>query len=306
MKKFLKSLKSPRLVLSFCLINYFKWLPDTVYIKLFYYAETGKCLNLKEPVLLNEKLQWLKLYNRCPEYTIYSDKVKVKEYIKNRFGEDIIIPTLGVWENAEDIDFNSLPDKFVIKCNHNSGMGMYICKDRSKMDEAKVRENLAQGLKENYFAKFREWSYKNIPRRIIAEQFLENADGTPIVDYKFYCYGGKPRYFMYSVGEANHTVRNCKFDMNCNNIDYLFKKKRALLDDEIKLPSNFNEMKAIVEKLCVGFPHIRVDLYNVDGKIYFGEMTFYSGAGFINIDNKEFSQQLADYIDISKIRRNNE
>ncbi len=282
----------------------FNFLSDEHFLPILYYANMGEWPNLSNPQKLSEKLQWLKLNYRKPEMTIFSDKVKVKDYIANKIGSEYLIPTLGVWERAEDIDFSSLPNRFVIKVNHNSGSGMYICRDKSKMDEDKVRKGLEKGLKEDYYRYYREWSYKNIPRRIIAEQFIENADGTPVVDYKFYCYGGKPRYFMYSVGEADHHVRNCKFDMDCNNIDYLFKKKRALSDDEIKIPNNFKEMKAIVEKLCVGFPHIRVDLYNVDGKIYFGELTFYSGAGFINIDNEDFSNKLASYIELKKVNSN--
>lgn len=279
----------------------FNHLNDKHFLPILYYANMEEWPNLSQPQKLSEKLQWLKMNYRRPEMTIFSDKVMVKDYIAKTIGPQFLIPTLGVWERAEDVDFSSLPDKFVIKVNHNSGLGMYICKDKSLMDENKVRKGLAKGLNQDYYRCYREWSYKNIPRRILAEKYIENADGTPIVDYKFYCYGGKPRYFMYSVGEANHHVRNCKFDMECNNIDFLFKKKPALQDDEIKLPNNFDEMKKIIEKLCAGFPHIRVDLYNVDGKIYFGELTFYSGAGFIRIDNQEYSDELASFIELKRI-----
>jgi hypothetical protein len=281
--------------------GFFNCLSDKYFLPILYYTEMGEWPNLKEPHKLSEKLQWLKLNYRRADLAVFSDKVKVKDYIAKTIGPEYIIPTLGVWERAEDVDFSKLPDKFVIKVNHNSGLGMYICTDKSKMNEEEVRKGLAKGLREDYYIHYREWSYKNIPRRIIAEQFIENADGSPIVDYKFYCYGGKPRYFMYSVGEANHHVRNCKFDMDCHNIDYLFKKKPTLSNEEIKLPANFEEMKNIVEKLCIGFPHVRVDLYNVDGKIYFGELTFYSGAGFIRIDNEDYSNELANYIELQKI-----
>lgn len=301
MKKLKKIIENPRISIMW-LLEHLSWIPDSTFVKLLYFAETGKKINLANPTLLNEKLQWLKLYNRKPEYSLMCDKLRVKDYIAKQIGEEHVIKTLGVWDKAEDVDFSKLPNRFVIKVNHTSGFGNYICKDKSQMDEAKVRKILSDGLKRDFYKYRREWPYKNIDRKIFAEEFMENADGTEIVDYKFYCYGGKPRYFMYSVGEANHHVRNCKFDMDCNNIDHLFKKKRALSDDEMKLPENFAEMKAIVEKLCVGYPHIRIDLYNIDGKIYFGEMTFYSGAGFINIDNEEFSNKLASYIDLSKIK----
>lgn len=278
-----------------------RWLPDSLYIRLLYFGMTeGKELNLKNPRLLNEKLQWLKLYNRKPLFTVLCDKVKVKDYISKEISQDIVIPTLGVWEKVEDIDFSKLPDKFILKANHSSA-GNYICRDRTSFNETMARKRLEKALKEDYFKKYREWPYKDIPRRILAEPLIENADGSPIVDYKFYCYGGKPQYFMYSVGEADHNVRNCKFDMNCNNIDYLFKKKPALTNEEMQLPANFSEMKSIVEKLCKDYQHVRIDLYNVDGKIYFGEITFFSGAGFINIDNQEYSQYLSDLIDLKKI-----
>lgn len=151
--------------------------PDKPYLQMMYWLQIGKKLNLKHPVTFNEKLQWLKLYNRRPEYTIMVDKVKVKEYVANIIGEEHIIPTLGVWDDPDDIDFDALPDKFVLKCNHNSGTGMCICRDKSKLDIPKVKAELRKGLKENYFMKWREWPYKNVPRKILAEKFMVNMGG---------------------------------------------------------------------------------------------------------------------------------
>ena len=276
-------------------------LSDEEFVKKMFKAYEGREINLDNPRTLNEKLQWLKLNNRKDIYTSMSDKIKAKEYVAKIIGDKYIIPTLGTWSSPNDIDFDKLPNKFVIKCNHNSGTGMYICKDKNKADIHKIKTELQKGLDEDYYSLWREWPYKNVERKIIAEQYLENVDGSAIVDYKFYCYGEKPRYFMYSVGEACHNVRNHKFDMNYQSIDYLFKKNPTINLSEIELPNNIDEMVSIVEKLCKGHQHIRIDLYNVNGKIYFGEMTFYTSGGFINIDNKEYSQQLADYIDISKI-----
>lgn len=286
-------------LLDVILSKYGHFIPDEPYLKLKYRLREGYWMDFENPHTLNEKLQWLKLHNRQDKYTSYSDKFEVKKYIREVLGEEYVIPTIGIWDNPEEIDFSKLPEKFVLKPTHNSSVGRCICTDKSKLDISKVKTGLKKALTQNYYYVWREWPYKNIKPRIIGEEFIQNADGTPIVDYKFYCFGGKPQYFMYSVGEAHHHVRNCKFDMKGNNIDYLFKKKRALSDDEIQLPKNLEEMVAIVEKLCVGYPHIRIDLYNVDGHIYFGEMTFYTGDGFINIDNKEFSQKLADFIDIT-------
>lgn len=256
----------------------------------------GYWMSFKHPKTLNEKLQWLKIHNRKPEYTTYVDKYEVKQYVSDVIGSQYVIPTIGVWDSEKDINFDSLPDKFVLKPTHNSSVGRCICTDKDKLDIPSTLAALRKALKQNYYYEWREWPYKNIKPRIIAEEYIENPDGTPIVDYKFYCYGGEPRYFMYSVGEADHTVRNCKFDMMGNNIDHLFKKERTLSDGEICLPDNLDEMIVIVRTLCKGHPHIRIDLYNVAGRIYFGEMTFYSGGGFISIDSAEFSQAMADYI----------
>lgn len=277
---------------------------DKTYLKILYKENCGEKLHLYPPVKLNEKLQWLKLYNRDPGYFRYADKYLVREYIASEIGEQYLIPLIGRWERPEDIDFSSLPEKYVLKCNHNSSDGMVICKDKSSLDIEDALRRMKHALKINYFYMSREWPYKNIKRCIVGEKYLENSDGSPLVDYKFYCFDGKPRYFMYSLGEADHNVRNHKFDMNLNSIDYLFKEKAAIDVNKIKLPDNIEEMIRIVEKLCVGFPHIRIDLYNIDGKIYFGEMTFFSSGGFMNIHSKEFAQEMADLIDVEKIGRN--
>lgn len=275
---------------------------DELYIKVLYKEKTGETLRLNPPILLNEKLQWLKLFNRNPKYSLYADKYRVRDYIANTIGEKYLIPQIGVWEKVEDINFETLPDKFVLKCNHNSSDGMVVCTDKSKVNWKKASKELKKALKVDYFYLAREWAYKGIKRCIIGEEFLENADGSPLVDYKFYCYGGKPQYFMYSLGEADHHVRNHKFDMELNSIDYLFKPKPAIDVKDITLPSNMGEMITIVEKLCRGFPHIRIDLYNVDGHIYFGEMTFFTSGGIINIYSQEYAQKMADLIDIDGIQ----
>lgn len=307
---FLKRLKrhfeSPRKFILLITSGRIPWfrlpIPDEVYLKILYRERTGKELHLHPPYQLNEKLQWLKLYNRNPDYSRYADKYRVREYIASEIGEEYLIPLIGRWKRPQDIDFSSLPDKFVLKCNHNSSDGMCICTDKALLDTKEVLRKIKQALKIDYFYLSREWAYKNIEKCIIGEEYLENSDGSPLVDYKFYCFNGKPQYFMYSLGEADHNVRNHKFDMNLKSIDYLFKEKVAIEEKDIKLPENINEMIQIVEKLCIGFPHIRIDLYNIDGKIYFGEMTFFSSGGFMNIYSDKFSQQLAELIDIEGIK----
>ena len=166
-----------------------KWLPDKAFIKCKFRFAMGYKLNLRQPKTFSEKLQWLKLYDRRPEYTTMVDKVKAKEYVASVIGEEYIIPTLGVWSDPDQIDFDSLPDRFVLKVNHNSGTGMYICKDKTKMDVEKVKIGLRKGLKENYYIRNREWPYKNVPRRILAETYMEDEFGE-LRDYKFFCFDG--------------------------------------------------------------------------------------------------------------------
>ena len=274
-------------------------IPDWIYVKAWYKKRTGKTLHLFHPKELNEKMQWLKIHDRNPEFSGMADKANAKKYLEKVIGSQYIIPTLGVWNSFDDIDFAKLPNEFVLKCTHDSG-SIVICRDKSSFDVKAAKEKLNDRLSRNYFWSKREWPYKDVKPRIIGEPLLKNADGSPLVDYKFYCYGGKPRYFMYSLGEAEHNVRNHKFDMELNSIDYKFKEKAALPVSEIHLPDNIGEMISLVEKLCSGIQHIRVDLYNIDGKIYAGELTFFSGAGILNICSKEYSDELASYISLKK------
>lgn len=289
--------------------TYSSLIPDKLYLKKLYNSKTGERLNLKNPVKLNEKIQWLKLYNRMPRYTIMADKYLSRNYVRQKLqetnyieGKDyFFVPIIGVWDNVEEIDFDQLPEKFVLKCNHDNGV--IICRDKNLFDIESAKKTLDYHLHRNYYKKYREWSYKNIERKIICEQLIENSDGSAVVDYKFYVYGGIVRYFMYSIGEATPNHRNHKFDVNCESIDYLFKKEQSVLLSEVDMPLNMNVMIDIAGVLGENEPHIRIDMYNTNGKIYIGEMTFYSGGGFINIYNQNYSNELASYIDIRKIKR---
>ncbi|MCD8385612.1 MAG: hypothetical protein LUD17_01840 [Bacteroidales bacterium] len=176
-----------------------------------FYLSVGYPLDLKHPKTFCEKLNWLKLYDHNPLYTLLTDKVKVKDYITNKIGSEYLIPTIGVWDKVEDIDFEKLPNQFVIKCNHNSGIGLYVCRDKSFMDVEKVKHDLKDGLKENYYYRWREWPYKNIPRRILAEKYLTDDSGEDLRDYKFFCFDGVPR-FMYVASDRNVSGEETKFD----------------------------------------------------------------------------------------------
>lgn len=257
----------------------YKTMPDEKYLKKLFRVIKGYELNLENPRTFNEKLQWLKLHDRKPEYMQIVDKYKVREYIAEKLGEEYLIPLLGVYDKVEDIDFDKLPSKFVLKCNHNSGLGMYICKDKSKLDIKMVKKGLKKALKQDYYLTGREWPYKDVERKIICEQYLEDEETQELRDYKFFCFNGKATHVMVCKDRSSGNTKFHVFDRDWN----LFKYKKADLD----LPENFtlskpeqiNEMFEIAEKLSKDFTFVRVDLYNCNGKIYFGELTLFPHSG---------------------------
>lgn len=265
-------------------------MPDREYLQRRFRAELGRNLNLDSPQTFNEKLQWLKLYNRKPEYTVMVDKYKVREYIAQTLGEEYLIPLLGVWDDPDEIDFDALPDQFVLKCNHNSGSGMCICKNKSKLDIPKVKEELRKGLKENYYIRHREWPYKDVPRKIIAEKYMVDASGD-LKDYKFYCFDGAMKFLMInSDRNSDKPTKADYFDRDFNWLDFTWGYSHAEVHPE--KPEQFEKMVAIAEKLSKGLPHIRVDLYECNGQIYFGELTFFDGSGFDKIEPLEWDYKI--------------
>lgn len=208
-----------------------------------------------------------------------ADKVKAKEWVAERIGKQYVIPTLGLWERAEDIDFDQLPDRFVLKCNHNSGMGMYICKDKSKMDRAAVIRGLKKGLAENYYLHWREWPYKNIPRRIIAEQYLEPNEGEDdLHDYKVLCFGGKAKLIEYHSGRHKGMHTQDFYDVNWIKQD-IEQIGESLSEIDVCRPEMLDEMIHLSEVLAKDILHCRVDWYYLRGCLLFGEVTFYDGSG---------------------------
>ena len=259
-----------------------KLLSDKRYLKLRFYSQMGKKLNLDSPRTFNEKLQWLKLYNRKPEYTVMVDKYLVRDYIKEQLGEEYLIPLLGVWDDPEDIDFDALPDKFVLKCNHNSGKGMYICKDKSKMDVEKVKRELKAGLAEDYYIRTREWPYKDVPRKIIAEQYMTDSDEVDsFTDYKFYCFGEDVDSVMVCLERNTGNPKFYFFDKNWQLKRYNKRGKAAPEGFTIPKPEKMDEMFEIAERLAkqIKSPYVRIDLYNSKGQPYFGEITFFPDSG---------------------------
>lgn len=275
---------------------------DEDYIKNLFKTILGKNLNLSNPITFSEKLQWLKIYNRNPEYSIMVDKYLVKKYVADRIGCEYIIPTLGVWKKPEDIDFNILPEKFVLKCNHNSGKGMCICKDKSKLNLHKVKKALYEGITENYYLHYREWPYKDVARRIIAEKYMEdNNDNniTDLIDYKFFCFNGVPRLCqVFKNRRTNETIDF--FDMNWKHMDFkgLEKPHKPFFKGKIERPKNLGLMIQICSKLSEDVPFVRVDLYEIDNKVYFGEMTFFPAAGFGEFDPPIYNEIIGSWIKI--------
>lgn len=272
---------------------------DASFIKMRYFYQFNKLPNLKKPQTFNEKLQWLKLNNRKPEYTNMVDKYKARDYVAEKIGDEYLIPLIGVWDTPEDIDFDSMPDQFVLKCNHNSGTGMYICKDKSNIDIDKIRDDLNKGLKEDYYIYSREWPYKNVNKKIICEKYISDNNNNCLTDYKFYCFDGNVKLLgiYQGRGSSSGTVGDF-FDVDFNWIDMKWGFPNA---PEIpSKPDKFDEMVKIAETLSKDIPHVRVDLYLSNGHIYFGELTFFDGGGFSKIMPEEWDYKLGNFIRIHK------
>lgn len=293
----IRTIRNPHSVLLPLIYKTARIWPDKLYLQMLYRLLMHKPLNLKNPKSFNEKLQWLKLYNRKHQYTLMVDKLKVKDYVADLIGEEYIIPTLGVWENAKDVDFNSLPDKFVIKCNHNSGQGLYICKNKSEMNEAEVRSNLQKALETDYFIRFREWPYKDVERRIIAEKYIEDkssVDGD-LKDYKFMCFNGKV-HCSFVCSERKTDLKVSFFDRDWMPMP--FERHYPRSNKPIPKPVHYEEMIRLAEVLSKGIPFVRVDFYDVEDKIYFGELTFFPGSGFEEFTPDIWDERLGSLINI--------
>ena len=301
--KILKYIKNPLLVIKYLKAKrlaskYGQSLSDQEYLKKAFKLNMGKELNLENPQTFNEKLQWLKLYNRKPEYTVMVDKYLARDYIAKAIGEEYLIPLLGVWDSPDEIDFDALPDQFVLKCNHNSGTGMCICKDKSKLNIDKVKAELAKGLAENYYLAHREWPYKDVPRKIIAEKYMVDESGTELKDYKFFCFNGKVK-LLFVAKDRMKEGEETKFDFFDENFNHLpFTNGHPNSEPPYYKPENFEKMKELAEKLSTGIPHLRVDFYNINGKIYFGELTFFHWSGMVPFKPEEWDYKLGEWIEL--------
>lgn len=267
------------------------YLPDKLYLKLWYRYVTGEKLNLNNPQTFNEKLQWLKLYDRNPLYTKLVDKYEVREYIKEKIGEEYLIPLLGVWNNVSEIDFESLPNQFVLKTTHDSG-GVVICKDKENFNIEKAKKFLSKHLQNNFYYSGREWPYKNVKPRIIAEKYLD----FDIKDYKFMCFNGKMKCSFVCSERHTNGLKVTFFDKDWNKLPFerVFPCSKDILDK----PKMYDRMLIVSEILSTNIPFVRVDFYEIDNKIYFGELTFYPGNGIEWFNPKKWDYKLGDMINL--------
>lgn len=267
---------------------------DERYLKLLYRARIGHPLNLDNPRTFNEKLQWLKLHDRNPLYTTLVDKCDVKPWVAEKIGWEHVVPTLGVWNSFDEIDFSSLPERFVLKCTHDSG-GLAICRDRTTFDMAAARRKIERSLAKNFYWSGREWPYKNVKPRVIAEEYLDAGNGVfDIVDYKFMCFGGTARCAFTCTGRAERDLRVDFFDLDWKPLP--FTRHYPASDLLPKPPTRLREMIAMSECLANGIPFARADFYEVNGKAYFGELTFYPGSGMEEFEPESWDAELGDWI----------
>ncbi len=298
MKKIIKYLTHPRETLI-CLMNknFFFFLPDKLYLKWKYKLLIGKKLDLKNPKLLSEKLQWLKLYNRNPEYTEMVDKYEVRNYIENKIGKQYLIPLVGVYDKFDDIDFDKLPNKFVIKCTHDSG-GLVICKDKSTLNMKAAKRKINKFMKRNYYKVHREWPYKNVKPRIVIEKYIENKDKSDLLEYNIFCFNGIPKLVSVCYGDKEKNRFNDFYDSDFNKLDLkcIYNASNVILDK----PKQFDKMKEIASILSKNIPHLRVDFYLCNNKIYLGELTFFHFAGFTKFEPKNYEITLGDYLKLDE------
>jgi len=302
-KKIIKALKNPKIaILYFLSFRIFRIIPDSLYLKLKYRLIFGKKLDLKNPKTFNEKLQWLKLHDRNPLYIQLVDKYEVRKYIEKVLGSEYLIPLLGVYNNFEEIDFDALPNEFVLKPTHTSG-DIFICRDKSKIDFVKLKKEVNRWLKREYYWLHREWPYKNIKPRIICEPLIKTNDDTLPNDYKFHCFHGEPDNVMVCMERESGEPKFYFFDSKWNLLRYNISGINAPHDFTLPKPERIDEMFSIAKRLSEGFPFVRVDLYYENDKIYFGELTFYPQSGFDPNLLPETDLLFGDKIKLDKIKK---
>lgn len=300
LKRLKKVLKNPGIALNYILVQRIaRLIPDKALLKMRYRIMMGKSLNLKKPQTYNEKLQWLKLYDRKSEYTQMVDKYEVRKYISETIGEEYLIPLLGVYDSFDEINFNFLPNQFVLKPNHTSG-DIFICRDKSKINYLELENRVEKWMKRDFYWLSREWQYKNIKPRIICEQYMVDESGVELKDYKFFCFDGKPKA-MFVATDRWIDTRFDFYDMEFNHLPFTQHYKNAT--KKILRPKGFDKMVELAIQLSKDISHVRVDFYDINGKIYFGELTFTHFSGFEKFDPEEWDFIFGSWIKLPNKNR---
>ena len=284
-----------RLVINTSRFGMNKDMPDEMYLRKAFKAFHGYEPNLVHPKTFNEKLQWLKLHDRKDIYTTMVDKYEAKKYVSSKIGDKYVIPTLGVWDHFDNIDFSKLPKSFVLKCTHDSG-SVVLVKDKDYWDKESAKRKLEHGLSKNYYWSGKEWPYRNVKPRIIAEKMV---DMNP-VDYKWICMKGEPEVLCMCMDRQKGDLTFNYYDMNFNLLPFEWVHPNIKTGGE-KRPENFDEMKELAQKLSKGIPEVRVDFYDINGQVYFGELTFYHESGFAPFYPKEWDLRLGKLLDLTDI-----
>jgi len=271
--------------------------PSKIFLGRIYKMNFGKKINWSSPETYNEKLQWLKVYYRNSEYTGLVDKFNVREYVKEKIGQEYLIPLIGVWDNVYDIQFDDIPDKFVMKCTHDSG-GVYICNNKKDMGLDSLLSKFDNLMKHNYYLSNREWPYRFIQPRILIEKKIEQKNNDSLIDYKFFCFDGVVEY-LFVATDRNKESEEVKFDFFDKKFNYInLKNGHPNSIKQPEKPENYETMIELAEKLSSGIPHVRVDFYNIDGVIYFGEMTFFHHSGFVPFEPERFDYILGSCLNL--------
>ena len=278
--------------------GFYKHLSDEKLIRKLYKTYFGREIDLENPKTFNEKQQWLKLYDRKAIYTTMVDKYEAKNYVAERIGTEYIIPTYGVWDSFDEIDFDALPNQFVLKCTHDSG-GLVIVRDKKKLDKKAAKAKIERSLKTNYYYHGREWPYKNVKPRILAETYMEDTTTKELRDYKFFTFNGEAKaLFVATERQSGDEPKFDFFDMDYKHLP--IRNGHPNADVLPKKPDTFEEMRVLAEKLSVGIPTLRVDFYEVNGKCYFGELTFFHFSGMTPFEPEEWDYTFGSWLKLPK------
>ena len=278
-----------------------RFLPDKLYCQLYHFSKFKKFINFREPKTFNEKINWLKLYDRNPIYTIMADKYEVKKYVANIIGEEHIIPTIGIYDKFDEIDFDKLPNKFVIKCTHDSG-SLCVVTDKSKFDKEKAKEKIENAMKYNFYYIGREWQYKNIKPRIIVEEYICSDKKRSYNDYKFQMMNGKLAFSYVCTDRDIGDLKCTHYDANKKFVD-MYQKGYDSDRKKGKLPKNYDKLLNYAKILSKDFPIMRVDFLGDKDKIYFGELTLYENAGFAEFFPLDLDKKFGEMLDISSVKK---